>query len=122
MKKNLNTIETKIVKLNVELFFWKEDAIYYAYAPALDLTGYGLSKGAAKDSFETILSEFVVYIQNKRTIFIELEKLGWAVNKRKKKIVSPDIDEMLSDNEHFNQLFNSKELTKSASSVNLEIS
>lgn len=76
----------KNVELNISIFLWEENAIFYVYSPALDLTGYGNTKEEAKASFQTVLSEFIKYTHNKKTIFQELENLGWAVNKRKKKI------------------------------------
>ncbi len=111
----------KNVELNVSIFLWEEDSIFYVYAPALDLTGYGLSKEEARESFETVLHEFIVYTHNKKTIFKELENLGWAVNKRKKRIISPDFEDMLSENEHFKHLYKSKDLTRDTSNVNLEL-
>ncbi|MFY7665660.1 hypothetical protein [Flavobacterium sp.] len=109
------------VELSLSLFLWQEDNIFYVYAPALDLTGYGLSKEEARESFETVLEEFIVYTHNKKTIFTELENLGWAVNKKKRRVVSPDFEDMLAENEHFNQLFKSKDLIKDYSKVNLQL-
>src|SRR5690606_12685103 len=89
----------KNVELEVSIFLWEEDFIFYVYAPALDLTGYGLSREEARQSFETVLEEFLVYTHNKKTIFKELENLGWAVNKKKKRVISPDFEDMLAENE-----------------------
>lgn len=109
------------VELTVSIFLWEEDAIFYVYAPALDLTGYGLSKVEARASFEMVLQEFIVYTHNKKTIFIELENLGWAINKKKKRVVSPDFEDMLTENEHFNHLYKSKNLVRDSSNVNLQL-
>ncbi|WP_298147504.1 hypothetical protein [Flavobacterium sp.] len=109
------------VELSLSLFLWQEDNIFYVYAPALDLTGYGLSKEEARESFETVLQEFIVYTHNEKTLFAELENLGWAVNKKKRRVVSLDFEDMLAENEHFNQLFKSKDLIKDYSKVNLQL-
>ncbi len=109
------------VEFNLSIFLWEEDSVYYAYSPALDLTGYGSSKEEAKESFETVLHEFIKYTHNKKTIFQELENLGWAVNKRKRRVVSPDFEDLLSDNEHFRHLYRSRELVRDSSNVNLEL-
>jgi len=111
----------KNVELSVSIFLWDEDSIFYVYSPALDLTGYGQTKEEAKESFETVLSEFIKYTHNKKTIFQELENLGWAVNKRKKRVISPDFEDLLSENEHFRSLYKSKDLIKESSNVNLEL-
>ena len=109
------------VELSVSIFLWEENSIFYVYSPALDLTGYGLSKEEARESFETVLQEFIVYTHNKKTIFAELENLGWAVNKKKKRVVSPDFEDLLSENEHFNHLYKSKNLVRDSSNVNLQL-
>lgn len=111
----------KQVELDVAIFLWEEDSVFYAYSPALDLTGYGLSQEEAKESFKIVLHEFIVYTHNKKTIFSELEKLGWAVNKRKKRVVSPDFEDMLNENEHFKHLYKSKDLVRDSSNVNLQL-
>jgi hypothetical protein len=111
----------KKIELNIATFSWQEDSVFYVYCPALDLTGYGSTSEEAKKSFDYILEEFVVYTHNKKTIFKELEKLGWAVNKHKMKVVAPDFEELLTDNEHFNNLYKSKSLIKDSSSINFAL-
>ena len=113
--------ERNNVELSVSIFLWQEDSVFYVYSPALDLTGYGLNKEEARESFETVLHEFIVYTHNKKTIYKELENLGWAVNKKKKRIISPDFEDMLSENEHFNHLYKSKDLVRDSSNVNLQL-
>lgn len=109
------------VEFSVSIFLWEEDSIFYVYSPALDLTGYGLTKEEARESFETVLEEFIKYTHNKKTIFKELENLGWAVNKRRKRVVSPDFEDLLSENEHFRHLYKSKDLVRDSSNVNLQL-
>lgn len=109
------------VEFSISIFLWEEESIFYVYSPALDLTGYGLTKKEARESFETVLEEFIKYTHNKKTIFKELENLGWAVNKRRKRVVSPDFEDLLSDNEHFRHLYKSKDLIRDSSNVNLQL-
>lgn len=109
------------VEFSVSIFLWEENSVFYVYSPALDLTGYGLTKDEARESFETVLEEFIKYTHNKKTIFKELENLGWAVNKRRKRIVSPDFEDLLSENEHFRHLYKSKDLVRDSSNVNLQL-
>ncbi|MGB0981465.1 MAG: hypothetical protein ACPGUH_05125 [Winogradskyella sp.] len=109
------------VEFSVSIFLWEENSIFYVYSPALDITGYGLTKEEARESFETVLEEFIKYTHNKKTIFQELENLGWAVNKRKKRVISPDFEDLLSENEHFRHLYKSKDLVRDSSNVNLEL-
>jgi hypothetical protein len=111
----------KEVEVVISIFLWEDESIYYVYSPSLDLTGYGLNEDEARKSFETVLHEFLVYTHNKKTIYTELERLGWAVNKHKKRVISPDFEDLLSENEHFNNLYKTKNLVKDSSNVNLQL-
>ena len=92
------------LSLQLNLLLWVEDGIHYIYAPSLDLTGYGESEEQALSSFEYTLGEFVSYTQSKKTLFEELERLGWSVNKQKKRVHAPDHGELLLDNETYREL------------------
>jgi hypothetical protein len=92
--------------VNVGVFTWNDDKdIYYAYSPALDLSGYGKNKTEAIKSFETAFFEFVKYTSNKNTLFEELEHLGWTINRKKKKMIAPSMTELLEENETFRDVF-----------------
>lgn len=87
------------VKINVtlELYIWEEDGDYYVYSPALDLIGSGDSEEEAKESFGIVLEEYLKYAFNKKTLFDDLEDQGWYVNRRKKRVKAPSIEEMEED-------------------------
>jgi hypothetical protein len=85
----------------------------------LDITGYGQNANDASASFKYQLDEFVVYTLNKGTVYDELERLGWTVNKKKKRVVAPDDAEMLADNETYRNLVNMQGVNKF--STNLEL-
>ena len=97
----------KRLKVALNVFFWKEDSVYFAYSPSLDVTGYGVSEDEAKTSFEITLNEFIKYTANKDTLYEELEHLGWSVNKKKHKMEVPSIDQLLNGNESFREVINS---------------
>ncbi len=94
----------KKIKVTLGLLNWTEDNIYFYYSPALDLTGYGKTESEAMDSFTTVLEEFVEYTDNKKTIYSELEKLGWTTNKKKKRALPPTDEQLLEDNEIYKEL------------------
>jgi len=73
----------QIVTVGANVLLWKEDAIHYAFSPSLDITGYGKTESEAKRSFELMLDEFLDYTHSKGTIFKELERSGWTVNRKK---------------------------------------
>lgn len=94
------------LEVSISVFIWKDKSIVHAYSPSLDLTGYGHSVAEAKESFEVTLREFVKYTTNKQTLFDELEHLGWAVNRKKKRMLAPDTQELLKDNKTFRGIYN----------------
>lgn len=101
------------ISVGLGLYLWDENGIFYVYSPSLDLTGYGESAIKAKASFEQTLEEFLNYTQSKKTLFEELEHLGWAVNKKKKRVHAPDINDLLEDNESFRNIYEqAKKITK----------
>lgn len=96
------------INISLALYIWEENNVTFIYSPALDLTGYGDSEGAARESFETTLSEFVEYTRHKNTIFAELEHLGWLVNKKKKRVSAPMEADLLKDNSTFKNIMQNK--------------
>lgn len=94
----------KELHVNLVCFSWKQDNIFFIFAPAFDITGYGNSFSEASDSFKISLEEFIDYTHKKNTFFDELEDLGWLVNRKKKRFMAPDdqdnnetITELLSE-------------------------
>ena len=70
---------TKIaIKVGVSLF--REDNVFIAYCPALDMSGYGENENEAKKSFEQNMSFYVEYCVRKNTLVADLKKHGWNVN------------------------------------------
>ncbi|MFA6400872.1 MAG: hypothetical protein WCX31_04495 [Salinivirgaceae bacterium] len=114
MKQHSITGSFKIKKGRVEIQLllkgWKDDDsnVHFLYSPALDLTGYGNSINEAKESFEYMLNDFVDYSKKKKTIYKELERLGWSINIRKKRSMAPDVEDLLQENETFRDLQNKK--------------
>jgi len=96
----------EIVSVGLNVLLWEEDGIHYAFSPALDINGYAKSEQAAKQSFEVMLQEFLEYAHNKSTLFKELERLGWTVNKKKKRVKAPNHQELLADNEDYREIAN----------------
>lgn len=107
------------VEIRLELIAWADDNLYFQYAPALDLTGYGNSTEEAARSFKIQLDEFVSYTLNKGTVYDELERLGWTVNKKRKRVVVPEESVLLADNETYRNLITMQGINKS--STNLEL-
>lgn len=110
-----------IISIGLSLYIWEEENLTYVYSPALDITGYGYNESEAKESFETTLSEFVTYSHNKKTIFDELENLGWTVNRKKKRVHAPDLEELKSDNNTFRDLLKRSDIRNEQKDVELAL-
>lgn len=112
-------------KIHVELLLkgWKDNEtnLYFLYSPALDLTGYGETLREAQNSLKYTLDEFIRYTHTKKTIFDELEHLGWYVNRKKKRVCAPDINDLLKENKTFRTLQSKKGVRDLNKAYNLEL-
>lgn len=107
--------------ISLSLFIWEEQGLYYVFSPALDLYGYGKDEPEAKDSFEFNLNEFVTYTENKKTIFKELERLGWTTNRKKNRIKAPDMEEMMIDNVDLRSILSNPNIKQENTNVELAL-
>src|SRR5690606_9995731 len=85
------------IKTDLSLISFVEEGTHIIYSPALDLSGYGNSEEEAKESFQVVLQEFLSYCMNKKTLYTELERLGWSIKRNKKhpRITSPELSNLL---------------------------
>ncbi len=110
------------IDVGLSILIWKdENDIHYYYSPALDITGYGKSETDARKSFEFTLNDFVTYTHNKKTIFEELEKLGWTINKKKKRAIPPTEEELLKDNENYKNLYKTEGVRQEQQQIELAL-
>ena len=98
------------IDFNLPVIKFQEDDIFFYYTPALDLTGYGKTEQEAYDSFQQSLGQFLDYTTNKKTLFDQLKKLGWKVNK--KSWVVPSLKDMIIENDYLAEIFEEKAYTK----------
>jgi predicted RNase H-like HicB family nuclease len=68
------------VKINV--FILKEDDLFVAYSPALELSSYGDTEDEAKEAFQNALQIFIEDTQEKGTLEKVLLSLGWTLRKK----------------------------------------
>jgi hypothetical protein len=104
------------VEFNLPVISFREEGLFFFYTPVLDLTGYGKTEAEAQQSFNETLSQFFDYATNKKTLFSELEKLGWKTS-NKKKPKAPSLIDMINSNEYLAGIFEEKEYQKSNQTV-----
>lgn len=108
------------VRVNVAVISFTDEGSKVFYCPALDLSGYGDNEAEARESFQTVLSEFFKYTINKNTLIKELRRLGWKVRKSKiKPMIPPNMSDLLRDNENFSNIFNKHDFNKFSTSIEM---
>lgn len=99
------------VKLDVYVFM--DGDSYIAYSPALDISGYGDSEDAAKESFSIVVDEYIAYGITRRTLVKDLRAHGWKVKSLKqRKMSAPSFETMLQGNETFKDILENKQYRK----------
>lgn len=95
-----------MIKVKLSMIFFEEDGSRIVYCPALDLSGYGNNENEAFESFETTLGEYFSYTVNKGTLAKDLNRMGWKVKSRYKKMTPPSMQHLLNENKNFSKIFN----------------
>jgi hypothetical protein len=109
----------KSIKVSLQVLFFEEDSIQYAYMPSFDLTGYGKTSEEAQKSLTIVLDEFLRYTLNKNTLFIEMQRLGWKIKSKKKPMFAPQMSDLINTNDLLKDIINSKQYTTSNFQVNV---
>lgn len=106
------------VTVNVPVILFKEDNAQIMFCPALDLSGSGNTIAEAQQSFGVVLEEYLNYTTNKGTLWNDLRKLGWSIQK-KKPATPPTMSELLENNEEFSRIFDTRPYKKFDTGVHL---
>ena len=70
----LEAIQRKSFEISLIRYF--DDGIFFVYAPALEVVGYGKSEEDAEHSFNIVLDEFLTYTKAHNTL--ETNLLVWV--------------------------------------------
>jgi hypothetical protein len=97
----------------LDLLFFKEDNVFFVYAPALDITGYGLTETEAQHSFVETLEAFLDFTQKNKTLEGELKRLGWQKEQTTMTFQPPFLDEMLQKNAYLSEIIRDYDFEKS---------
>ena len=84
-----------VVNVELQLLKWEKDAVYFVFAPALDVVGYGVSEEEAEASFSFTLKQTLNSLKAEGKVYEELERLGWLINRYKRMIQTPDFQQLL---------------------------
>lgn len=103
------------LSVTLDVYVFMDGDSYIAYSPALDLSGYGESEDAAKDSFAIVMDEYIAYGISRRTLVKDLRAHGWKVKSLKqRKMSAPSFETLLRNNDTFKDILENKEYRKVA--------
>jgi hypothetical protein len=112
-----DSTQQKSIEVNLDLIEYQEADLYYAYSPALDLVGYGITPIEARQSWEIVLQEYITYTLNKNTLRKDLQSRGWAVKKGSKQFRPPTISWLLQNNKELANVYDKHNFKKSSTQV-----
>ena len=81
------------LEVSVSVYVFKENDVFVAYCPSLDLSGYDHTEEDARLDFEYHLQEYVKFQIEQDTLDKDLTNHGWEVKQRKAK--GPEIVTLL---------------------------
>ncbi|MGM9844779.1 MAG: hypothetical protein ACI30K_00920 [Muribaculaceae bacterium] len=103
------------LSVTLDVYVFMDGGAYIAYSPALDLSGYGESEEAAKESFAIVMDEYIAYGISRKTLIKDLRAHGWKVKSLKqRKMSAPPFDMLLHNNDVFRDILENKEYRKVA--------
>lgn len=103
------------LSVTLDVYVFMDGDSYIAYSPALDLSGYGESEDAAKESFAIVMDEYISYGLSRKTLVKDLRAHGWKVRSLKqRKMSAPSFDVLLRNNDVFKDILENKEYRKVA--------
>ena len=79
-KGNYISISDSGAKLSVSVIVFKENDVYIAYCPSLDLSGYDHTEEAAKRDFEYVLHQWLTEQMESNTLHDDLRQHGWKMS------------------------------------------
>lgn len=97
-------IHKNFIEAQIDVLFYVEDGITYAYAPALDMLGYGDTQQEAKASFEVVFEDFLEFGLKRGTLIPDLEMHGWQ-QKKTQEYDLPEAWRLFDHNHQLQQIY-----------------
>ena len=99
---NYIRIDNGRIDAKIDVFMYVKDGLHFAYAPALDIIGYGKTQEDAQASFEVVIEDYFEYGIKRGTLAKDLEKHGWK--REKEEFEVPNIWLVIANNKSARQL------------------
>ncbi|KAA6316546.1 hypothetical protein EZS27_033159 [termite gut metagenome] len=105
--------KNKFMKVQLELYKFKENDIHIIYCPSLDLSACGETDADVKKAFGEILTIHINYCIQENTFIKDLQKHGWLIQKEKQRgIKAPTTEMLLSKSKTLKDIIYNKEYEK----------
>ena len=109
-KGNYISISDSGAKLSVSVIVFKENDVYIAYCPSLDLSGYDHTEEAAKRDLEYVLHQWLTEQMENNTLHDDLRQHGWKLKGGTAK--EPSLIDILRGNKSADRVFSMSEYSK----------
>ena len=100
------SINEKQINVELALYLFMEDKLYIAYSPSFDLSAAGKTADEALNEFNKIFKLHIEYCLENKTLFADLKKYGWILDKTKAK--APNVLQLLDKNNTFKDIISNK--------------
>ena len=98
------------IDISVSVVLFKENGVYIAYCPSLDIAGYDTTEVAAKEDFTFMLKDWVKEQTLNKTLEKDLAMHGWKMEGDESK--EPNIAEIIKLNSNAVSVFGRPEYRK----------
>lgn len=106
-RRNYIRINKDGIDAQLDVFIYENDGFQIAYAPALDLMGYGKTVEDAKASFEVVIEDFFDFGIQRKTLDTYLKEHGWTKEAKAVEFKSPQAWIILQRNKQLQEIFSS---------------
>src|SRR5690349_17405391 len=68
-----------VLELLLSVLVLKQDDLYVAYCPSLELSSYGTTIDEARTGFDEVIDAYLEYCKENQSLKEDLKKHGWTV-------------------------------------------
>ena len=107
------------IEVQLDMIDFMDNGLYYTYAPALDIVGYGKSQNEAHESFQIVLDEYIAHTLSEKTLAADLRRHGWKISDQRPN--PPSLTWLLENNEQVKAVYDSHDFSKSTKPVKVPL-
>lgn len=105
---NYINIHEGTIDAQLDVLIYEADGVTYAYAPALDLVGYGEDAERAKASFVVVIEDFFEYGLKRGTLEEDLRRHNWVKKQTRSEFSLPKAWMLFSTSKQMQSIYSGK--------------